>query len=116
MQMSIMPLSLLIVTSPLGWAIFLFSVALFGHPSWSTITQTLVADMFPTHLVGSIAGLSGAAGAFGGMLFNLMVGSLLSGRGSYAAVFLIAGLLHPLAFLLILVIVKRIEPVVSLQS
>lgn len=106
---ALMPASLLIVASPLGWAIFFFSMALFAHQFWSTIMQTLAADMFPPQVVGSVAGLMGAAGAFGGMLFNLLAGSLLGAHGSYAAVFLIAGLLHPISFLLILVLVRRIE-------
>jgi MFS transporter, ACS family, hexuronate transporter len=112
----LIPSSLLIVKSPLGWALCIFSLVLFGHQSWSTIMQTLVADMFSPQLVGSLAGLSGAAGAFGGILFNAIAGSLLDGFGSYAIVFLIAGLLHPLAFLLILTLINRIGPVACVPA
>jgi ACS family hexuronate transporter-like MFS transporter len=108
---ALMPASLLIAASPLAWAIVFFSMALFGHQFWSTIMQTLAADMFPPKMVGSVAGLIGAAGAFGGMLFNLLVGAMLTWHGSYALVFLTAGLLHPVSFMLILAVVREIEPV-----
>jgi ACS family hexuronate transporter-like MFS transporter len=60
--------------------------------------------------VGSVAGLLGAAGCFGGMLFNPIVGALVTRYHSYALAFEIAGLLHPLSFLVILLVVRRIEP------
>ncbi len=106
-----MPASLLIEASPLTMAIAYFSMALFGHQFWSTTAQTLSADMFPSKMVGSVAGLSNASGAFGSMLFNLLVGILLGKYHSYTVVFAIGGLLHPISFLLILLLVRRIEPV-----
>ncbi len=109
---SAMPASLLIAASPLSLAIAFFSLAMFGHQFWSTIVQTLVADMFPSQVVGSVAGLLGAVGSFGGMLFNLLVGALLSAHYGYSLVFLMSGLLHPASFVIILVVVRRIEPVI----
>jgi MFS transporter, ACS family, aldohexuronate transporter len=44
------------------------------------------------------------------MLFGLLVGSLVTEHG-YTPVFLMAGLMHPAALLLILAVVRRIEPV-----
>jgi ACS family hexuronate transporter-like MFS transporter len=108
-----MPASLFITASPLSLAIVFFSMALFGHQFWSTIMQTLAADMFPSKVVGSVAGLLGAAGSFGAMLFNLLVGYILQEYHSYSIVFAISGVLHPLAFLIILSVVRRIEPVIT---
>jgi len=107
----LMPASLLITASPLSLAIVFFSMALFGHQFWSTIIQTLAADMFPSRVVGSVAGLLGAAGSFGAMLFNLLVGAILARYHSYTIVFAISGVLHPLAFLIVLVVVRRVEHV-----
>jgi len=106
---AIMPASLLIARSPLKLAILFFSLALFGHQFWSTIMQTLPADMFPSRIVASVAGLLGAAGSFGGMFFNYLVGQILGEFHHYGPVFLISGLLHPAAFLVVLLTVKRIE-------
>ncbi len=108
-----MPVALLITISPLAITIVFFSLAMLGHQFWSTIVQTLAADMFPSSVVGSVAGLLGAAGAFGGMLFNLLVGELLAAYHSYVLIFTISGLLHPLSFLIVLLIVRKIEPVIS---
>jgi ACS family hexuronate transporter-like MFS transporter len=69
--------------------------------------------MFPSASVGSIAGLVGAAGAFGGMLFNVFAGALLTAYHSYAIIFAITGLLHPLGFVIILLVVRKIKPVTS---
>jgi MFS transporter, ACS family, hexuronate transporter len=116
MSAALMPVSLLIAASPLNLAIAFFSMAMLGHQFWSTIVQTLPADMFPSHSVGSVAGLLGAVGCLGGVLFNIVVGVLLSRFHSYSVVFLISGLLHPASFLAVLLIVRKIEPVRGLRS
>jgi ACS family hexuronate transporter-like MFS transporter len=113
---ALMPLCLLIAISPLPLAILFFSTALFGHQFFSTNLQTLPADLFPSEVVGSVAGLGGASGSFGGMLFNLLVGALLTWYGSYGLVFLIAGLMHPASFLLILTVVRKIEPIANVAQ
>ena len=108
---AMMPASLLIAASPLSLAIAFFSMALCGHQFWSTIMQTLAADIFPSRVVGSVAGSMGAVGSFGAMLFNGLAGVLLTRYQSYSTVFLIAGLLHPISFVILLLVVGRIEPV-----
>ncbi len=113
---AMMPASLLIATAPLSLVLVFFSMAMMGHQFWSTIVQTLVADLFPSHIVGSVAGVLGAAGCFGGVLFNFLIAVLLTHVHSYSNVFLIAGLLHPVSFLAIMLIVRRIEPIRELSS
>jgi MFS transporter, ACS family, aldohexuronate transporter len=108
---AMMPASLLIAASPLSLAILFFGLAMFGHQFWSTIMQTLPADLFPSQVVGSVAGIQGAVGSFGGMLFNLLVGALLAAGYGYAVVFFISGLLHPASFVILLFLVRKVEPV-----
>jgi ACS family hexuronate transporter-like MFS transporter len=105
----LMPVSLGIIAAPLSIAIAFFSTAMFAHQFWSTIVQTLVADMFPSGTVGAVAGMIGCAGSFGAMLFNLLVGQMIAHFGSYGPVFTISGLMHPASFVAILLIVRRIE-------
>jgi len=105
---ALLPASLLITSSPLSLAIVFFSIAMLGHQFWSTIVQTLATDIFPSSVVGSVSGLMGAIGSFGALLFNLLVGILVTSYG-YTPVFIIAGLMHPLSFIFILLIIKRIE-------
>jgi hypothetical protein len=49
------------------------------------------------------------------MLFNLIAGALLTAYHSYVLIFTILGLLHPLSFITILLVVRRVEPVVNLR-
>ncbi len=108
---AIMPISLLITRSPLALAIAFFSMALFGHQFWSTILQTLATDIFPSAVVGSVAGLMGAVGAFGAMLFNLLIGQILTHYHSYSPVFMVAGMIYPFALALILLLIPKVETV-----
>lgn len=107
---SLLPVSLFITDAPLGYAIVFFSIAMLGHQFWSTIVQTLAADIFPSSSVGSVAGLMGAVGSFGALLFNLLVGILVTNYG-YSPVFIIAGMMHPLSFVLALLVIRKIEMV-----
>lgn len=106
----LMPMSLLIVASPLNYAIVFFSTAMFGHQFWSANVQTLPADLFPSRVVGSVEGLLGSAGSFGGILFGLWAGNLI-GQHGYGPAFLMAGIFHPIGFLLIVLIVRRVQRV-----
>ncbi len=106
---AMLPASLFIVNAPLSLAIVFFSMDMCGHQFFSTIMQTLTADMYKPAEVASIAGLVGAAGSFGGMLFNLLVGAILTATHSYRIVFMIAGVLHPAAFLVLMLFVRRID-------
>lgn len=106
-----MPVSLLISISPLAITIVFFSLAMMSHQFWSTIIYSAVTDIFPTAIVGSVSGLLGSVGAFGGMLFNLVAGLLLGIYHNYVLIFVVLGLLHPVSFVIILAVVRRIEPI-----
>ncbi len=107
---ALLPASLLITDASLHLAVFFFGMAMFGHQLYSTIVQTLVADMFPSRVVGSVSGLMGCAATYGAMLFSLVIGFIIDGYG-YGPAFFIAGLLHPLSFLLLFLIIRRVEMV-----
>lgn len=110
----VMPVALFIAAAPLQMAIVFYCIAFFGHQFFSTIMQTLPADLFPSRVVGSVAGLVGAAGSFGGMFFNLFVGRIVGDKGQgYPTIFAIAGTLHVIAFVIILLVVRRIRRVVE---
>jgi ACS family hexuronate transporter-like MFS transporter len=107
-----MPWVFLVTQFPANTAIVIFSIAFFGQQSWSTLVMTLPADIFPRRFVGSVAGLVGFGGAMGGVIFNLIAGSLLQNMGREAGYMLVFGLtssFHVLAFLVILVSVRRVE-------
>jgi ACS family hexuronate transporter-like MFS transporter len=70
----------------------------------------LPADLFPGYQVGAVSGLSGMGGAMAGIVGNLVTGYIVS-RFSYAPIFVMAGLMHPLAvFLLYRLIPEKYFP------
>jgi ACS family hexuronate transporter-like MFS transporter len=83
-----------------GLAIAAICFITFGHGFWTANIQTMPADLFPSHEVGTVAGFSGMGGAIGGMVANLGTGYIVS-RFSYAPIFLIAGLMHPMCMCII---------------
>jgi MFS transporter, ACS family, hexuronate transporter len=111
-----MPFVILIPHVPVSWAIVLFCLAYFGQQSWSTLVMVLPADLFPKNVVGSVAGLVGFGGAFGGILFGELAGYLLDHGFGYGSVFAIAGLLHVAAFAIILAFVPTVEPLALEQA
>jgi MFS transporter, ACS family, hexuronate transporter len=108
---AVMPLIIFVTHAPVSWAIVLFSIAFAGQQSWSTLVMTLPADIFPHRVVGSVAGLVGFGGAMGGMLFGLIAGYLLDHGFGYGLVFALAGTFHALAFCIILLAVRSVQPI-----
>jgi ACS family hexuronate transporter-like MFS transporter len=93
-----------------GSAIAAVCVVLLGHAIWIANLLTLPADLFPSYQIGAVSGLSGMGGAMAGIIGNLVTGYVVP-RFSYAPVFVIAGLMHPLAvFLLYRLIPEKYFP------
>jgi ACS family hexuronate transporter-like MFS transporter len=105
---AVMPFILLVPHVRVSWAIAIFSLAYFGQQSWSTLVMVLPTDLFPSHVVGAVAGLVGFGGAMGGIAFGQLVGYLLDHGFGYGLVFTLAGTLHVIAFLVILAAVPRV--------
>ncbi len=96
-----MPAAIWAVLTNQAWiSLALISLAAAGHEGWSTNLFTTPSDLFPKHVVGSVVGLGGTFGAFGGMIMTLLAGGFLQLFGSYVPLFFTAGLMHPLALLL----------------
>jgi ACS family hexuronate transporter-like MFS transporter len=107
----VMPSILLVMHSPVQFAIVLFSIAFAGQQSWSTLVMTLPSDLVPSSVVGSFAGLVGFGGAMGGIVFGLVVGKLLDLGFGYGPVFACVGTLHVIAFCVILLTIRVVGPI-----
>ena len=107
---SVMPLVALVPYVAVSWAIVLFSVAYFGQQSWSTLVMVLPTDLLPRRVVGSVAGLVGFGGAMGGIAFGQLVGYLLDHGIGYRVVLASAGMLHLIAFIVILLTIPQFQP------
>jgi ACS family hexuronate transporter-like MFS transporter len=110
---SMMPVIVLVPSVPVEWALLLFSIAFFGQQSWSTLVMIVPTDLFEQRIVASVAGLVGFGGAMGGLTMNLLAGKLLDAGFGYETVFSIVGTLHVTAFVVILLTIRRIEPLRS---
>jgi ACS family hexuronate transporter-like MFS transporter len=82
-----------------------------AHQGWSANLYTLVSDTFPRRAVGSVVGIGGMMGAFGGMGIARVVSEILDRSGSYVPIFVIAASAYLLALAVIHIISPRLEPV-----
>lgn len=101
MSALLLPLSPLIssVPSPL-MAVSIAAIAAFAHMSWLISLSTIIVDIYPKPVVGTVFGLVAAGSGFGGMISTDLVGRAVTFY-SYAPVFLVMGFLHPIVYLFI---------------
>lgn len=90
-----------------GTALALISVAMFGHMAWGTNQLTLYPDLYPAHSVGTMMGITGAAGALAGVAVQLLLGTLLDATHSYFWLFVTTAALHPVAAVVIRLRLRR---------
>jgi len=96
-----MPVAIVAPLLPHAWmAIGAICFVTLGHALWVSNLLTLPTDLFRGKELGTATGFSGTGGAVGGMLASLGTGWLVQ-HFSYAPVFAFAGLMHPLAALMV---------------
>jgi MFS transporter, ACS family, hexuronate transporter len=83
-----------------GLAIVAVCFLVFGHCVWGANVLTLPADLFHANEVATASGFSGMGGAISGIAAAFTTGYVVM-RYSYGPIFLLAGLVHPLAVTLI---------------
>jgi ACS family hexuronate transporter-like MFS transporter len=106
-----MPLAILAVFSAKPWmALFFISIGTAAHQGWSANLFTLASDMFAKRDVGSVVGIGGAAGAFGGAILAWVAGHILQ-HHTYLPLFVVAGVMHPLTIVVLQVLTPRIEKI-----
>lgn len=107
-----MPAGVIAVFVGSPWlAIALISVSTSAHQGWSANVFTLTSDIFPKKDVASVVGIGGCAGAIGGAIIAPLAGYILQFTHSYVPLFVIASVMHPLAMILVHLIIPNIEPV-----
>ncbi len=109
--LAVVPMAFASNATSLWSAVALISLAASAHQGWSANLFTLTSDMFPRQAVGSVVGLGGCAGAFGGMVIAKVTGYILQTTGSYVPIFFLAAFTYLTALLVIHVLVPRMEPV-----
>lgn len=92
-------------------AVLIIGVATAAHQGFSANLYTLPSDVFPRGAVGSVVGIGGMLGAFGGMAFSKYIGNVLEQIGSYTPIFIVAGSAYLVALLVIHLLTPKMEPV-----
>jgi MFS transporter, ACS family, hexuronate transporter len=93
-------------------AVALVSVATFGYTGSLANMLALPADSYPKNVLGSIWGLASMGAGFGGMVFTLVTGWLLSAF-SYIPVFILFGTIPLIAMLILLFVTLPARPLLE---
>lgn len=96
------------LSSSVGVAILLMSIMMFAHGFWITNYITAIADVFGAKATSSVVGLSGTAGAVSGLLINPLMGLIVQNY-SYDPLWIGAGLMYPIAFVIFLIFIPQIK-------
>ena len=108
---ALLPCGILAALAPTGgMAVVWIGVAAAGHFSWVSNAQTLAADVLPSTYVGTVVGLSQTSGYVANLVGTLATGYVLDAF-SYMPVFVAAGLLHPVATVVLLATFVRTEQI-----
>jgi ACS family hexuronate transporter-like MFS transporter len=94
-------------------ALFLLTIAMFGHAAWGNIT--LPAEVFPTRAIGTVTGLGGAFGGLAGVLTQLMIGRTVQAE-SFTPIFVTCGVIYLIAFGLVSWLVGELGQIIDLEQ
>ncbi len=90
-------------------AVLLMALIMFAHGFWITNYITAISDIFGKMATSTVVGLSGTAGAISGLLLNPLIGLVVQ-TYSYSPLWIVSGLMYPLAFVVLMVFIKNIKP------
>lgn len=103
-----------VLTPDAHWSIACVSVATLGYTGALANMLALPGDFYPANAVGSIWGFASMGAGFGGMLFTLITGEIVS-RFSYTPVFVGFGLLPLLAAAIVGLVTCKARPVAAVK-
>ena len=100
-------------------AVLVIGLATSAHQAWSANIFTTVSDMFPKKAIASVTGIGGMFGAIGSISFSLFVQkdlfvhyrSIHQIEVAYYIMFFVCGAAYLLAWLIMHLLVPRMEPV-----
>lgn len=75
-------------------ALTVISFGMFCHMAWIANIVTLVADTFPSRVVGTVSGFSGTGSIIGPIIFNFIAGRFIDAYHTYTHIFFACGSLH----------------------
>jgi ACS family hexuronate transporter-like MFS transporter len=91
-------------------AVLIIGIATAAHQGFSANLYAMPGDVFPRSAVGSVVGIGGMIGGFGGMAMAKYAGYVLDKIGSYTPIFVVAASAYLIALLVIHLLSPRYEP------
>lgn len=88
--------------------VVIMSLAFFAHGLWITNYITSISDVFGKSSTSTIVGFSGTAGALSSLVINPLTGYIVSDF-SYTPLWIYAGVMYPLAFVILIVFLPKIQ-------
>lgn len=95
----VLPLNAVPYIDNIWISVIIIGLATSTHQACASNIFTIVSDVYPKQVVGSMTGISSVGGAVGGALASSFVGLILQWTGSYAHIFMIASTMYLLAWL-----------------
>ena len=90
--------------------IVIMCAVFFAHGLWITNYITSITDIFGKSSASSVIGFSGSAGAISALVINPLIGFIVTSF-SYDPLWLYSGLMYPVAFIIFMIFIPRIEPI-----
>jgi ACS family hexuronate transporter-like MFS transporter len=98
-------------TSSLWVAVGLISLGTAAHQACSSNIYTIMSDVFPRRIVGSVVGLAGFFGAISGAVVAEFVGFILTTTGSYTLIFAMFSFAYVVAWIILKIGIPVIRPI-----
>jgi ACS family hexuronate transporter-like MFS transporter len=117
---------LVLLAQPLGHISYWMPVIFIGigasaHQAWSANIFTTVSDMFPKKAVGSVVGIGGMAGGFGGVIITMVGGALFDHykalghiKTGYTIMFAFCAVAYLIAWSIMKSLVPKYKPITDL--
>lgn len=93
-------------------SVALIALAAAAHCSWSANIFTVISDLFPKNVVGSVTGFATTVSTIGGIITALLIGYALneSGPAGYKIAFAVASCGYLIGIVIIHLLVPKMEP------
>ena len=86
--------------------VVIFAVSTFSYAAWSTMAIVLPSDLYPTHTVATVSGMSGAGAGIGTVISTYAIGRIAD-RYSFAPILVGASVIPFIATVLVLILVRN---------
>ena len=108
----VLPVMIVPHQSSLFISVALIALAAAAHCSWSANIFTVISDLFPKKVVGSVTGFATTISTIGGMVTALLIGRALneSAQGGYEIAFAMASCMYLVGITIIHLLVPKMKP------